>query len=245
MGKNLAIERVRALAILAVVSIHTVNSAIIYKGTDYAVGLVVLFSIIKNLLYWAVPCFGMISGFLLLNPAKEITIKKIICKYIFRIALVLILFGTIFSTIEITFQQRTFSLLYIFDAIIKVLTNNTWAHLWYLYALISVYILLPLYRKVSETNNDKYLMILSSLVLIIMLTTKSRIVSLHFYFIFGEILRREIITIKKEQRTPILVISCVLISGLTAISVYGKNVPTFLGGGVYIHFNNNPILLHF
>jgi surface polysaccharide O-acyltransferase-like enzyme len=55
--------------------------------------------IIQPLIRWAVPIFIMISGYLLLDPKKDITIKKII-KYINRMILILLTFGFFYCILE-------------------------------------------------------------------------------------------------------------------------------------------------
>ena len=64
----------------------------------------------ENLLMWAVPCFLMVSGALLLNPAKEIPLKKLFGKYIKRMFLALLIFTFIFQLFDIlmTGQPLTF-----------------------------------------------------------------------------------------------------------------------------------------
>ena len=72
------LEHMRVLATLAVVMIHivmTLNNN--YTIADIGTFNYTVFSDCYMLVKWAVPCFLMISGTLLLNPKKEIDVSKI------------------------------------------------------------------------------------------------------------------------------------------------------------------------
>ena len=95
------IDDLRVLACFAVIMIH-----VIAGWTDSVNNLQlsnfrwfidnVLFQV---LIKYAVPVFIMISGYLLLNPQKEIGFSRI-KKYVFRMVAVIWIFGTGFSLIE-------------------------------------------------------------------------------------------------------------------------------------------------
>lgn len=144
MIKEKNIEYMRVIACLGVVLIHLFKSAHdICKGMTQAQ----LFgcSAIVNNFRWCVPVFLMISGYLLLNPQKEMPISKIV-RYIVRIAVVLAVFGTGFSMIELVFDEKTFNISMVIQAFLNMLQGDTWNHLWYLYTLIVLYAFLPLLR---------------------------------------------------------------------------------------------------
>lgn len=85
-----------------------------------------------NLWQWCVPIFVMITGVLFLNPHKEITIEKLIKKYIFRILLAIIVFGIPFSYIEIFFNAGYhFDIKQIGEAIINTIQGDSFKHLWF------------------------------------------------------------------------------------------------------------------
>ncbi len=103
-------------------------------------------SVFQNLLMWAVPCFLMITGALLLNPEKEITWKKV-GKYIFRVALSLVVFTLLFEVIDHVFGTKgnIFT-----NWLYKLYTGQSWAHMWYLYLLIGMYLMVPFYRMITK-----------------------------------------------------------------------------------------------
>lgn len=154
---NVQYEYMRAIAIIGVVIIHTFNSAIIYFGDSASKLNLVLYDAVLNMMWYAVPCFFMLSGALLLDPQKEISISKLMKKYVFRVVLILFCFGTAFAWMEIIFTNKSIRILDIFVAIKNVVQGNTWAHMWYLYALIGIYALIPVYKLIANKATDEQL----------------------------------------------------------------------------------------
>ena len=217
--KNVHIEYIRAISAIAVIAIHTINSAIIYSQTGK--GSVIMFwTIIKNLLYWAVPCFAMISGILLLDKDKEISKNKYF-NYIRRIAITLIIFGTGFSWIEIIFVEKTINPIQIISAIQCVMLNKTWAHLWYMYGLLTIYILLPIYRKMLSYHSPKIYCLLVAVVVILSILTGNRYIALHVYFLIGGIVNR----IKlKRTISYVVLMSCIVLLSVISIVILNNTV---------------------
>ena len=97
---------------------------------------VVALSSLRHSFHAAVPIFVMITGYLLLNPEREIPLEKIIKKYVFKILVVLFSFGTFYSWLELIFDSHKISILQLPKAIYNVIIGKTWDHMWYLYMLI-------------------------------------------------------------------------------------------------------------
>jgi surface polysaccharide O-acyltransferase-like enzyme len=103
---------------------------------------------------FAVPVFVMITGFLLLSPSKEISCRKILDKYVLRVLVVLLSFGSIYTWLEVAFDERAITLSQVPVVICKLVSGDTWDHLWYLYMLTGLYLILPL-CKVFIRNSSK------------------------------------------------------------------------------------------
>ena len=108
--KNLQFEYIRAFSIVAVITIHTFYSALLKYGGAASITDQVLYKIIMNIMWWAVPSFLMISGSLLLDTKKTISLKKLYGKYIRRMLIILFTFGLAFSWLEIVFDSKIFRL---------------------------------------------------------------------------------------------------------------------------------------
>ena len=94
-------------------------------------------------MYWAVPVFLMITGALLLNPEKDISYKKCFL-YARRVLLALALFGTIFALFMMVGSHQSIN---IGKALLVVFEGKSFAHLWYLYVLIGIYLTLPVFKS--------------------------------------------------------------------------------------------------
>lgn len=144
MGKEKItyIEYIRVFAAVAVVFLHIVmtlpNN---YSVAELGVFNYTVFSDCYMLVKWAVPCFIMVSGALLLNPQKEITVKKT-WKYILRMLEVLLTFGVVYALMELVFSEKTINAYMFLKAILNTLEGKTWDHMWYIYVLISIYIIM-------------------------------------------------------------------------------------------------------
>lgn len=111
-------------------------------------------------MYWAVPVFLMITGALLLNPEKNISYKKCFL-YARRVLLALALFGTVFALFMMVGSRQPIN---IGQALLQVFEGKSFAHLWYLYILIGIYLTLPVFRsyitKASKTELSMLLLVI-------------------------------------------------------------------------------------
>lgn len=104
---------------------------------------------------WAVPVFLMISGALLLRQSKHIGWNDV-WRYERRMALVLITFGYLFCILEEYVSLRVVGPELFWSSLFNLLSGKSWAHLWYIYALMGIYLLLPVLKAfvASATNSD-------------------------------------------------------------------------------------------
>ena len=147
----------RVVATMAIVLLHVVGGWVSTSWSDKLTGvrLVVDGVIIQVLVRWAVPCFLMISGALLLNPQKELGLKKIY-RYIARMVTVLAIFGFGYCLIEsIVENGYRINGQAIFTALHNLIAGRSWDHMWYVYMLIGLYMLTPVFRSFTKTANGK------------------------------------------------------------------------------------------
>lgn len=97
---------------------------------------------------WAVPVFFMVSGALFLEPSKELTLKKLYKKNIFRIVICIIVWGFLYSLLD-QYLYGTISAKSVLIAAYGIITGNTGYHLWFLYTLVMLYIAVPLFRLIT------------------------------------------------------------------------------------------------
>lgn len=131
----------RGAATFAVVMLHMFNKIL----TDHTVGelgapMVITWTELQLVLTrWAVPVFLMITGALLLDPKRTTSWEKI-GRYIARMVAVLLVFCPIYSCMS----ARAITLAALGEGLAKAVTQGSWDHLWYVYALIGLYLLTPL-----------------------------------------------------------------------------------------------------
>ncbi len=173
----------RVIAGMAIVMLHTMNiSEMIWHDSLSVVQERVSMSAVYSLM-WAVPVFIMVSGALLLDPAKEISIKKIYSSYVLRVAAALVFFVFAFRIFDMIMNGEKFSADIIFDAVYKLISNSSWSHLWYLYLLLGLYILLPAYRMIASACDEKtfgYLFICCMIFLSIIPALESTVLPIGF-----------------------------------------------------------------
>ena len=95
---------------------------------------------------FSVPIFFMISGALFLKV--DISIKKIYNKYIKRLFIHLLIWSVIYS-----FSKIKFSKIHLKKFVILIIKGHY--HLWYLFATIKLYAIIPISRVIAR--NEKLL----------------------------------------------------------------------------------------
>lgn len=136
-------DKLRVAATCAVVLMHTVTGVMdITDMGQYPLEYRV-FLIAMDLICWSVPVFVMISGYLFLNPAREITFGKMLTKYCRRIVLALFLFGVPYACLEQIAGEHAFRAGMLWNGVRMVLRGESWAHMWYLYLILVLYLLTP------------------------------------------------------------------------------------------------------
>ena len=95
------IELLRAICILSVIMNHTCMTIINNTGiTEIGVYSYAVLDEIFMLVRFAVPCFLMISGYLLLDPNKEIAMPKLM-RYIIRMFVVLLILAQLMPFLKL------------------------------------------------------------------------------------------------------------------------------------------------
>ena len=232
-SQSLSVMRISAAA--AVILLHTCSTLSenrdIFAMSD---SQAVFFTAVSDLMRWAVPVFFMITGALLLDPEREITYRKNVFRYVRRIVLALLVFGIPFALLKLIMENHGFTPAMVWKAVLCIAENQSLSHLWYLYDLIGIYLILPLIRPFiiqnHETEEKDVLLILFSfccavpaLSLLTGLNISFRLPVLYplFYLLAGKYLYVHHEKYKKPVLVLITAISAVIITALTLISRLG------------------------
>ena len=140
---------------MCVVWLHTcgtlVENSDVFQTTDWQLKF---YNAGYQMMYWAVPVFFMITGALLLDSEKMITSYDCVWKYGRRILLALLVFGIPFAAIKYVVENGRVSIMLLPLSLKAVLENQSFDHLWYLYSLIGIYLILPLLRCFVEKASE-------------------------------------------------------------------------------------------
>lgn len=147
------ISKLRIYATAAVILLHTASTLCDNDIFNLTAQQKIFFLCIHELLVWAVPVFFMITGILLLDEKKEISIKKSLL-YARRVTLALFVFAFPYSCLKLIGEINGNIFTLIPKSFLYVIEHKGFVHLWYIYALIGIYLILPFLKKIIN-NCDK------------------------------------------------------------------------------------------
>ena len=87
-------SNIRALACMAIVILHTFYAVAGLQSMTPALRTGAY--MVRNAMFWAVPCFVMVTGALLLDPSRDVTWRKILGRYLPRVLTALVFFTLLF-----------------------------------------------------------------------------------------------------------------------------------------------------
>ena len=128
--------------------IHTISTQW-YKLDTHTTQWQIL-NIMDSLCRWCVPIFVMVTGMLLLNPEKEISISTIFKKYIKRIAILFLFWSITFTLLDQINATEKLT----FETFIEKTIEGHY-HLWYLYMLMGLYLITPIIKTFIQDKNKK------------------------------------------------------------------------------------------
>ena len=250
--RNNKFTYLRAIACVAIVLLHTLFTAVgLYGYTVENPADLLSYRIVIDNLMWAVPCFLMVTGALLLNRNKEISYDKLFKKYILRILLAIVVFGAVFAIIDTFYGQEPASLSVFLNQMKEIWTGKTWSHMWYLYCLIGLYLLLPFYKKIVNGSSKKeimYLMVLYVIFLSVIPLIGGWDIHTGFYihvstvyplYFFAGFYLNEYRDYSKKLSVIILILITLNLAILSCISWYGTR--DILGG--FFEYNSLLVII--
>ncbi|MDO4562837.1 MAG: acyltransferase family protein [Clostridia bacterium] len=149
-GRIFYADCLRAAATFAVVVLHVASAS--WGLADVRTFEWQTLNVYNTATRFCVPIFLMLSGMLFLNPDKKIDIRDIFFKYIPRIAMAFLFWSFLYNSYDA--GHFTFS---------GVFTDYHY-HLWYLYVIIGLYLVVPLVRHMVNSASRReveYFLLLS------------------------------------------------------------------------------------
>lgn len=132
-ARNYTIDLLRILACFAVVMAHVIGVPIMRHQALPGTFNFNLCLFLIGIRRWGVPIFLMITGFFMLDPAKEVTLKKLYSKNTLRILTALIFWSFVYA---IVLKKPFYPL------------GSQETHFWYLGMIIGVYVAVPVLRYI-------------------------------------------------------------------------------------------------
>ncbi|WP_299684126.1 acyltransferase family protein [uncultured Dokdonia sp.] len=138
-------NNLRAIATISVILLH-VSAPILSKFSDVSIYTWQIGNIYDSLSRYCVPVFFMLSGALLLN--KDYKLEIFIKKRFFRIIPPFIFWSIVYIIYKIIDINKDFnSVIDLIFYFIRNLFNGSQYHLWFIYTLLGLYLLMPILRK--------------------------------------------------------------------------------------------------
>lgn len=137
-GRLAYADLLRVLATIAAVILSTS----VYWLDRSAGGSAAVLRTYSVLTRWCAPLFVMLSGAFLLDPKKSVRLRDIFLRYILRVALAVLVWGTVYALLGC----RSFTWPNIRAALIGVIRGSTKYHLPFLCIFIGLYLVTPILR---------------------------------------------------------------------------------------------------
>ncbi len=146
------LDILRVIACLAVIMIHSSCDYVMYKTTNFNFWVGNIFDSFARL---GVPLFVMISGALLLDEKYDYSKEKLL-KHIKKMILFFVFWSFVYCLLfniigQLFLLEKDFNVYRIINAFVQ-----GYYHLWYIYLIIGLYLILPLLRLWVNDKNKKY-----------------------------------------------------------------------------------------
>lgn len=184
MNRRGSIDVLRIVSAIAVVTIHVVTAPVGNVTKDIKTSTIEILNLIHNLMLWAVPSFFMITGYCLMK--KEECGYKYCLKHALKYIVVLFTVGLGYALMEQLFCSRSFSFGIVGAALSNVICGNLWDHMWFVYAIIGIYLVIPLLHSfIKYREKEFYILTLLLFVFTILLPSFEQFFQVGIQFPIG------------------------------------------------------------
>lgn len=142
-GRLAYADLLRVLATVAVLVLHV--TCIWIYNVPVNSGAWAAYNVYNGLSRWCVPVFLMLSGMFMLEPGKNLTAAGLF-RHILRIAAALVVWGAAYAVVDFGIGPGRLSWAGVRSALYTALLGNTHYHLWFLYAILGLYLATPILR---------------------------------------------------------------------------------------------------
>lgn len=154
--RNITLDIARVLAVLAVVMIHTSASFVTSYGqetVEFSVG-----NVFDSVARVGVPLFIMISGALMLDENRTVTVGSILRKNVKGVLLLLAFWTIVYAVVyKIVIPMRDGTAISVRAFLEAVLLGHF--HMWYLYMIVGLYLATPFLRAFVKKDNQQLVLL--------------------------------------------------------------------------------------
>lgn len=137
------LDLVRVVAIVAVVVIHVLAPVVETKTTDFGSATWWLADAVNSAMRWSVPVFVMVSGALLLDPAKSVAVRPFYARRLRRVGIPLAFWTVFYLGFRAVYDAGGISA---GEATKDVLAGSPFLQLYFLFIIVGLYLLTPFLR---------------------------------------------------------------------------------------------------
>ncbi len=136
-ARSYSLDLLRIFACLAVIMIHSSGAPIMFNRVEVGGVWYMEYLTLNVMSRWSVPIFVMLTGFFMINPDKEVTIRQLYSKYILRLFVSLFFWSAFYA---LFYKTSLFPL------------GSQEGHLWYVGMILGVYLAIPILRFVAQNQ---------------------------------------------------------------------------------------------
>ena len=189
--RNMSYDVIRIVALMMIVMVHVSAYMVIFfpntSEPEWLVG-----NLFNGLVRAGVPMFVMLSGALLLKEDKafdtKLFYKRNLLTMVFITVVWLVIYGLFYSFILPALEGKPIEMM---DFLLFLFTfkGANYSHLWYMFMVIGMYVMIPVLRLFVKRENKQYIMgiIVASLIFQYGTTTLD-FFTRNFYISFGDLL---------------------------------------------------------
>jgi surface polysaccharide O-acyltransferase-like enzyme len=153
--RKLYLDVLRCTACVGVIAIHVAGQQWREISAD-SLNFQAL-NVFYSVSVFCVPFFVMISGALFLDSSKNVPVRVLFQKYIFRIVVAILIFGAftyLARFLPQAIKERDFSII---SHVKYYIQGTLYYHLWYLYMIIGIYLLMPVIKIFTDNATRRQL----------------------------------------------------------------------------------------
>lgn len=166
--RNYNMDILRIVSAMAIVLLHV--SAKNFYNVDVLSTEFCAFNFYDSLVRWAVPVFFMLSGMFMLDPKKELSLKKLYGKNILHIVTVFVFWSALYALYgRLAFNKD------LGKTVMSFILGQRF--MWFMLIIVFLYVFTPILRKITEDKKACGYFVLLFFILIVALPSIARLLS--------------------------------------------------------------------